>query len=445
MTPEPPSPAPRRATRARTAVLLLILIWLGCGFWNSVKPMPGGTHVGSLPARLGEAQVEFIDDGALPGALLRREILFIDRAEQLLVLDQCPLVQVLVEHLLARRRQRPNLKIVLVSDPRDEAYGGTPARSLSALEAAGVIVARTRLERLRDPNPLYSSLWRLGVGWWSDPFDETPGHATLRSDLRSRNDRANQRQLLVADDGAGGWSSLIATTAPLNVGVSGNVGVELRGRLARDIVASELEIAVWSTDDDRLPGAPPAENRGVGSIDARFLTEGAISGAVRDSIAMAASGDFIRVAARALGDRAMIHTLRRAAARGAHLQLLLDPRVSSNQAVAAELLRTGVGSIDIRWQAAGTPFGPSMVFVQHGNDTWLDVGSAELTRRALDDLSLEANIELHMPARAAPARAASDSFARAFASGVAYASHADESSGTYWRYRMAEATGLVMF
>jgi hypothetical protein len=425
-------------------VLLLVLIWLAYGFWNSVKPMPAGTHVGSLPARLGESQVEFIEEGAQPGAILRRELAFVDRAEQMIVLDQCPLARPLAEHLLARRRQRPNLEIVLVSDPRGDIYGGTPEQTLSTLEAAGIIVVRTRLERLRDPNPLYSSAWRLSVGWWSDPFDEVSDRATLASELRRRNDRADRRQLLVADDGAGGWSSLIASMAPRDPTTPGGAAVEVRGRLARDIIASELDIAAWSTDDDRLPAAPPAEIRAVGSIDARFLTEGAIAAALRDSIAVAAGGDSVSVAARALGDRALIHALLHAAARGAHVQLLHDRQVPANQAVAAELARTGAGSIDIRWAASGAA-GTSFVLVQHRDDAWLDVGSAQLTRRALDDLNLEANIELHMPARAGPARAAADSFARAFAGGSAYSEHADESRGTYWRYRVAEATGLAMF
>jgi hypothetical protein len=60
-------------------------------------------------------------------------------------------------------------------------------------------------------------------------------------------------------------------------------------------------------------------------------------------------------------------------------------------------------------------------------------------------LNLEADIELHMPARAAAARAAMDFFAKAWSSAGAYADHADESKETYWRYRLGEATGLGMF
>jgi hypothetical protein len=280
-------PKPSRfARRSGVLCVIIFLAWLSCAFWNFVKPMPPGTHVTSLSARLAESQVDFIDDLPLHDGILAREYAIVDRAEQAIILDQSPLAPDLAQHLLTRKRQRPNLKVVLVTDPRNEVYGGTPAQTLSTLEASGIIVARSRLERLRDSNPLYSSFWRLSVGWWSDPFDETPGAATLVSSLRRLNFKADERQLLVADDGAGGWSSIIMSAALLGP-ATGNTGLEIRGHLARDIAASELRIAAWSTDDDRLPDVPPIENRNMGAIDARFLSEGAIHVALGDAIAAA--------------------------------------------------------------------------------------------------------------------------------------------------------------
>ena len=191
------------ARRAAMLFMVIALAWVSCAVWNSVKPLPRGTRVASLPARLSESQIDFLDDLAPAGAILQRETETIGRAEQAVVLHQSPLARELADALLLRKRQRPNLKVMLVTDPRNEVYGGTPARTLNALERAGIVVVRTRLERLRDSNPLYSSLWRLCVGWWSDPFDENPGEASLRSSLRRLNLKADRRQLLVADDGAG--------------------------------------------------------------------------------------------------------------------------------------------------------------------------------------------------------------------------------------------------
>jgi hypothetical protein len=424
--------------------MMAVFTWASYAIWNSVKPLPPGTHVTTLPARLAESQVDFIDEHSQHGATLRREIDAIGRAEQTIVLDQCPLAHELAEQLLLRKRQRPNLKIMLVTDPRNEVYGGTSAQTLSTLETAGIIVARTRLERMRDSNPLYSSLWRLSVAWWNDPFDEVPGEVTLTSSLRRRNFKANRRQLLVADDGAGGWTSIVLSAAPGSAG-GANVGLEIRGHLARDIVASELHIAAWSTDDDRLPAPPPPMSRGVGTIDARLLTEGAIHAALREVVAVAGNGDSISVVVPTLDDRRLINAMLRAAARGARLQLLLDPDLPGTQAAAGELMNNEAGNIEVRWQTGTAHTEARYALIRHRGDVWINLGSANFTRRDLDDLNLAADIELHMPARAAPARAAAEFFAREWAGAAAYAAHADESKGTYWRYRIAEATGLAMF
>jgi hypothetical protein len=442
-TPDTDSPAPANRSRfarfAQIVFLALLLAWASLSFWNSAKPLPPGTHILSQVSRLSESDVDFLYASPRHQDLLAREMSAIDRAEQLIVLDRSPVTRDLAQHLLARKRARPNLKIVLVTDPGNEAFGGTAAQTLSSLEEAGLIVARVRLERLRDSNPLFSGLWRLVFGWWSDPFDEAPGQVTLPAWARMQNFKADQRQLMVADDGSGGWSALIGPAgAP--------AGLILRGSLARAMIAGELQIAAWSTDDDRLPASPAMESRGVGSIDARFLTEGAIETALLDAIAAAGSGDQIRIAVQDLSDRRVIAAALGAAARGAHLQVLLAQNPVPNQAVAGELLRDGGGRIEVRWCPieAGTSL-PKLLVVRHRNDLWMNLGSANFTRRNLGDLNLEAGVELRMPAEAPPARAAIDYFAKAWSGAAAQADFANQSPAAYWRYRFAEATGLSSF
>jgi hypothetical protein len=329
---------------------------------------------------------------------------------------------------------------VLVSDQRSEAYGGTPAEYLDALEKAGVIVARVRLDRLRDSTPLYSGLWRLTVAWWSDPTEETPGEAGLRAWLRALNSKADNRQVLVADDGSGGWVSIIPASS------NGNLAVQIAGGLARDIAASELQIAAWSSDDDRLPAAPRAQGPGLGSIDARFLTEGAIRGAVLDALAAAGAGDEVSVAAHAIGDRPLIGAALRAAARGARFRVLLDPGSQPNRAVAAELERASGGRIEVRWSAPARMQSPaSLLMVRHGGEFWAGVASAELTRPNLGDFNLEAAIELRLPERTAAARTLSEHFAAQWSAGAPYSRYADESTAAYWRYRVLQAGGLAAF
>jgi hypothetical protein len=440
--------ASRWARTAKIMLLLLLLTWLSLVLWNSGKPLPPGTHIVSQTARLSDADVTFLHEST-------EDMAAVDHADQLIVVDRSPVSPDLARHLLARKHQRPNLKIVVVTDPGNEAFGGTAPSILASLEEAGVIVARVRLDRLRDSNPLYSGLWRLVFGWWSDPFDESPGELTLSAWSRMRNFKADQRQLVVGDDGAGGWVASLGPSGSAPVGnaapasdaaAAADAGLVLHGPLARAMIVGELQIAAWSTGDDRLPSSPRMEGRGVGSIDARFLTEGAIEGALLDAMAAAGNGDQICMAVQNLSDRRLIAAMLRAAARGAHLQVLLARDPMPNQAVAGELLGEAVGRIEIRWYPSGYAVPHSgLLLVRHGADVWMNLGSADFTRRNLGDLNLETAVELRMPARSAPARAAAEFFVGQWSKASIDAEFAQASIAAYWRYRFAEATGLSSF
>jgi hypothetical protein len=467
------------ARAAKITLLLVLLVWLSVVLWNTAKPLPPGTHIVSQTARLSDADVEFLYESPQHQNSSKREesprhdeppqtqdslqtqespqyqdsprrqsppagdLAAVDHAEQLIVVDRSPVSPELAGHLLARKRQRPNLRIVVATDPGSEAFGGSAPSTLASLEEAGVIVARVRLDRLRDSNPLYSGVWRLAFGWWSDPFDESPGDLTMAAWSRMRNFKADQRQLVVADDGAGGW---IASMEPSRGAPAGAAGLVLHGSLARAMIAGELQIVAWSTEDDRLPSSPRMEGRGVGSIDARFLTEGAIEGALLEALSAAANGDQICMAVQNLSDRRLIAAMSRAATRGAHLQVLLARNPMPNQAVAGELLGEAGGRIEVRWYPAGYAVPHSgLLLVRHGPDVWMNFGSADFTRRNLGDLNLEAAIELRMPVRSAPARAAALYFAEQWSGASADAQFAQASMTDYWRYRFAEATGLSSF
>ena len=430
---------------AKFAVLLLLLAWLSLVFWNSAKPLPPGTHVVSQTSRLSEADVDFLFERPRQPGTLTADLSAIDHAEQLIVVDRSPVGAEAARHLLARQQARPNLKIVVVTDPGSEILGGTPPMSLASLEQAGVIVARVRLDRLRDSNPLYTGAWRMVFGWWSDPFDEMSGQASVAAWSRSHNYKADQRQILMADDGSGGWAVVVSAA-------DARAGLVLRGALARAMVTSELQVAAWSTDDDRLPAAPSMGGRGVGSIDARFLTEGGIESALLDATAATGGGDRISIVAETLSYRPFILAVLRAAARGAHIQVLLAPNTMPNRIVAHELQHDGSGRIEVRWSSFETgATHPKLLLVQHRSDLWMNWGSANFTRRNLADLNLESTVELRMPARSAPARAAADYFATSWSNatpsvtGADSPDRTDESSWAYWHYRMAEATGLSTF
>lgn len=382
-------------------------------------------RVASVTRRVAESDVEY-----LTAAATTRAVAMAGRAQQLIIVDQSPLPRVLAQALLEARHARPHLKVVVVTDPRGEVAGGTPVHYLSTLEAAGVIVTRVHLGRLRDPSPLYSSLWRLGFGWWDNPYEDPPGVMTLKMRLRQRNQKRDARQLIVADDGAGGWLSVVAT------GDSG-MAVAMRGGVARDIASGELEVARWSGDDDRLPLPPPTDARGLGAVDVRWLTESAVRNAVLDAIESAGHGDQISVRLGELGDRRIVRALE-VAARRTSVRVLLDPQSTVNRVVAGELQRVR-GALQVRW-SAGTQ--GSVVYVTHQADLWMCVGSTALTRPDSGDFNLTGNVELRLPQRAAMARAAIADFDAAWTAATGVERYAEHSTLKYWRYRVNEAVGL---
>ncbi|MDP9064409.1 MAG: hypothetical protein M3O06_00925 [Pseudomonadota bacterium] len=427
----------RTSTVVRRSAFSGAAALLACGLWNSVKPMPPGTHISSLPVRLADPQAQFLDEDLHPGTIGRHEVEAVARAERTIVLERCPLRPDLADALLLRKRQRPTIKIMLLTDPRDRAGDGTPPRLLSALERAGVVVVRTQLDRLRDPDPYYSSLWRLTVAWWSSPFEETRSAASTLSALRRRNHKTDDRALLVADDGIGGWTSIVLSAA------APSIGMALHTQLARDIVLSVLQVAAWSTDDDRLPAPPPVENHGVGTIDARLLTEGAIGHALRDSVAAAGRGDSIDIDSAALDDWPLIEALTAAAARGAGIRLMLDPTLRRTRAAAGAVIRGR--NIQVRWAVPSARDGAQLAIFRHFTDVWMYVGSAGLTRSTLEDFNLAADVELHMPHSAGAAHDAGEFFERQWAMSVPYADYAYASTDSYYRYRLEAATGLNLF
>jgi PLD-like domain len=389
-------------------------------------------HLQSAMARLAEGDVEFLSN--LPGAdqSLSRQLTVIGAAEQLIVLDQSPLPREIAQALLLRKHARPGLKVLVLTDPAGTEFGSTQQLDLLTLERSGVIVVRLRLDSLRDSNLLYSPLWRLGVAWWADEAQD--GQDSWLSAARRLNFKADARQVLLADDGSGQWVSVIGHA-------DSGLSILLRAAPVQDMIRSELSLAQWSSDDDRLPVAPPSVERRVGTLDTRFVTEGAIAQGLLDELAGAQPGDDIWIAARALSERRLVRALKQAAAKHATVRVLLDPSDIPNSASADELVHAGV---ELRWHVQGT-WRTQYFLRRHAAGFDACIGTASFSRRGLDDFNLNNGVEMHMPLHSAAAHSLSQLFIGAWARATPYGMYARESTLHYWQYRLSEALGLGGF
>jgi hypothetical protein len=155
----------------------------------------------------------------------------------------------------------------------------------------------------------------------------------------------------------------------------------------------------------------------------------------------------------------VIEALLAAARRGALVRLLLDPADGAgsglpNQPVASELVARSNGAIHVRWyRTHGERFHAALTLIYDPHGLWLTAGSAQLTRRSLDDYNLQANLALEVSADAPLAQQAHGYFDTLWdnraALGIEYsadfAAYADPAQSDYWLYRLLEASGFAPF
>jgi hypothetical protein len=112
------------------------------------------------------------------------------------------------------------------------------------------------------------------------------------------------------------------------------------------------------------------------------------------------------------------------------------------------------GAIHVRWyRTHGEQFHTKLVMIYGAERLWFILGSADLTRRSLDDHDLTANVAIEV-ARGTPlALQMKDYFEKLWSNravlGIEYTAdfgvYADSSQSSYWLYRLMESTGLASF
>ncbi|HUI62356.1 MAG TPA: phospholipase D-like domain-containing protein [Steroidobacteraceae bacterium] len=490
-------PATRRSRLwRRIALACLLALWLGTAFWQANKSLPPGAHVDSAWYPVTARDVTFIADITSADAYGRPvvsqsifdEVLAAVRsARKFIVLDYFlfnselgatgtaqPLRHLSGElraALIERRRAQPDLQILFITDPVNEVYGGVESRELGLLRAAGIPVVVTNLDRLRDSNFIYSSLWRLGIAWWSGgipsgmgdpgpagtgvagasavaaadgaradaaPDESTPGGwlpnplgesadpISFAAWARLLNFKANHRKVLIADDGQGGLVSIVGSANPHDASSAhSNVALKIKGRSMLPLLQSELAVARFSgwTGHIEVPAAdvgavPSATDPTAGR--ARVLTEGAIRSALLERLDATVSGDAIDIAMFYVADRGVVEALLAASRRGVAVRLILDPNREAfgrprdgipNQPAASELVAASDGAIHVRWyRTHGEQFHTKMVMIYGGERFWVMLGSANLTRRNLTDYNLEADVAFEVGRDAAVAQQMLDYF-----------------------------------
>ncbi|MFC3285070.1 phospholipase D family protein [Litchfieldella rifensis] len=467
--------------------------YLGMAAYQAFKPLPPGLSVATPLREAGD--IAFLVDGTyrddtgarrFDQAIFDEVLALVGQAERLVVIDMFlfndfagaaegddfrPLSGELAGALIRRKQERPDLTAVVISDPLNTLYGGLELEHFQALREAGVSVILTDLTQQRASNPAWSGLWHLCCRWLGNnsnggwlPNALGPGKVTLRSYLNLLNFNANHRKTLVVDHGKR-WVGLVTSANPHDASSRhGNVALRFAGPTALDLLGTERAVAAMSgagidfPQPDAMPGmVAPASDEERALL--QVLTESKIRDALLAAVASTKAGDRLDIAVFYFAHRPLVEAVMAAHRRGVSIRLLLDPNKDAfglekngipNRQVAHELHQAG---IPVRWcDTQGEQCHSKLLLkTAASGESELILGSANYTRRNLDDLNLETSVRLLADRRHSAIEDAGRFFEGHWHnrdrrhSSVDYAVFADDSRLRYWQYRIMEASGLSTF
>nr|WP_110113374.1 phospholipase D family protein [Bacillus sp. CGMCC 1.16541] len=419
----------KRMFTKRIIGLIFLLLLLTCvTFYHTYKPLPKGVSYEGK-----EHQVEDVtflydltykkgNEMKTEKQIFERIYEVIEEAEELVVIDMFlfngyydqgesfpSISDELAQTLIEKKKKQPNIEMVFITDEINTTYGSHESEWLEALKAQGIKVIETDLTKLRDSNPLYSSVWRSfiqwfgqgGKGWIANPFGETAPSITARSYLKLFNVKANHRKVVATEK-----SVIVSSANPHDAsGYHSNIAFEMKGNIIQDVVKSEKAVIDFSDPQPFPVLRKTVEDKG--DIGVQLLTEGKIYEHVVHDITLAKKGDTVWMGMFYLADRKVIEALLQAANNGANVHLVLDPNANAfgqekiglpNRPVAAELVEESNGAIDVRWyNTTKEQYHPKTLYIKGKNQSTIISGSANFTKRNLDDLNLETNVKIVGP------------------------------------------------
>ncbi|XID75738.1 phospholipase D family protein [Alkanindiges sp. WGS2144] len=476
----------------KTMFVFLLGLWcfayVASAVYQTYKPIPQGLNVAS-PMRPAE-QVQFLADYTYinqQGQRIKEQAIFdqalamIQQARRMIVIDmflfndyvgeskvqQRLLTAELSQALMNKRTLEPDVQITVITDPINTVYGGQYANNLLELRRSGIEVIETNLKPLRASNPLWSGFWYMccqwfdnnpQAGWLPNPLGKDK--ITLRSYFSLFNFKANHRKTLVTD-APDGWQALVTSGNPHDASSwHGNVALKFSGQAALDVLETERAVSKLSGVD--LPVIITAVPKALQASEPQLqvLTEGKIRDALLNSLQTAQPGDQIDIAVFYLSQRSVIKAIKQAQQNKVAIRVLLDPNEDAfgrkkngipNRQVAMELYQVGV---PLRWCDTHGEQCHSKILLKTSAKTGqseLILGSANFTRRNLNNLNLETDVRFVANADNTTIQQVRAYFERIWSNqngqgfSVAYDQYKDESGLKYWWYRFSEWSGLSTF
>ena len=213
--------------------------------------------------------------------------------------------------------------------------------------------------------------------------------------------------MILADDGDS-WMAVVTSANPHDASSAhSNVALFIRNHFGAEIYRSEDAVAKFS--GGALQECPLVQTDGTaagdGTAAVRLVSESMIRAELLAHTEKLGPGDQLMLAMFYLSDRKVMAGLLRAAKRGAHIRVVLDPSNDAfgrpkygipNQVSAYELVRRSAEKIRVRWyRVHGEQFHSKFVQIDYSDgSSFLLLGSANLTRRNVGGYNLETDVSV---------------------------------------------------
>ncbi len=461
------------------AVLLVIPLIFG---WTT--PAPPGTSYSSPAATVSDFSIlydlTYLKDGELihDQTILDEQLKMIGVAKSFVIADIFlyndyyntekyqfpPSTQKLTDALVARKQKYPDLKAYVITDEINNSYRSVLNEQFRRLEENGVRVIVTDSAKIRDSNPLYAGYYRTYIrhfglgesGWLNNPFGDNGPKVNLRNYLRLFNFKANHRKVLITDQGA-----LVSSANPHDgSSYHSNIAFRFSGEAVQYLLEVEKAVASFSGTEIRDVAYSGTSTPFREDTEVQILTEDKIKDKVLENIKSTARGDRIDLGMFYLAHREIIKQLIAAADRGVEIRVILDPNKDAfgfekngipNRQVAAELLNKSGSKIQMRWYLThGEQFHTKVMAVYRQDQAVLIGGSANYTRRNLDNYNLEANLLVTVKESDPLTEGFTDYFNRIWDNrdGIYTGAYSEYEDNSMWKtvvYRIQEKTGLCTF
>lgn len=331
-------------------------------------------------------------------------------------------VEEMTDLLIAKKKENPAMPILFVTDPINNFYGAYEEDNLKRLRENGIEVVVTDLNKMRDSNALVSGFYRAylqwfgtsGGGWIKNFFDKDAGKVNVRSILKLANFKGNHRKVLISEKEA-----LVASANPHDPSAHhSNVAMAFHGKSMEDLIRSE------SIFFDKLPDV--IENFKAEEVTSPYklkvITEGKIYDEISKKIKETKKGDEINLGIFYLSEFRILRELGEASKRGVDVKIIadlnkdafgLEKNGSPNRPALSEL-KEDYPDINIRWyQTSGEQFHTKFIYFDFKDKNPLAIlGSANYTRRNLDNFNLETNLAIEMEKKSPMAKEMKDYYAR---------------------------------